>query len=345
MIKQLSLFGEEPVEAPKKAPVEVVDSTKPKPYRLVPPINIIEESSDTKSKKDTNKEGIAKNTTTVKSTVKKEKKQKIEFAESSSVKVSNKPTTDVDKLKAISLDLFADMFPEPFISSNPETKELLPSSKEKDLSFVVVESVPEEQVQNIPNMHPESKQEIEIAQIHELVVESIPEAIQLPVQPLLPAMVQQNMQEIDLEDVSTDIHEPEQVIAKSQRGRQTSSQFQAEVLLIDLLDDKILFSKQYYAISEVAAMFNVKVSLLRFWENEFDILKPRKNRKGDRLFRPEDVKNLKLIYFLLREKKYTIEGAKIFIKKGKNVKEKFAAIESLKKIKGMLMELKASLSF
>jgi DNA-binding transcriptional MerR regulator len=151
--------------------------------------------------------------------------------------------------------------------------------------------------------------------------------------------------EIELEDISTDIHEPQQVIPKVQKSKQPNVQIQPEVLLINLMDDEILFSKQYYPISEVAAMFNVKVSLLRFWENEFDILKPRKNRKGDRLFRPEDVKNLKLIYFLLKEKKYTIEGARIFIKKGKNVKEKFAAIESLKKIKGMLMELKASLSF
>jgi DNA-binding transcriptional MerR regulator len=348
MIKQLSLFGEEPVEAPKKAPVNVVETTKPKPYRLVPPTNIIEDSSDTKSKKDTDKEGKAKNTPAVRSTLnkeKKEKKQKIESAESSSVKASNKPTTDANKLKAISLDLFADMFSEPLISSIPETKESLPSSIEKNLSFVIVESLQEEDIQNINKIYPESKKEIEIAEIQELVAESITEVVQLPVEPLLNAMVQENMQEIELEDISAEIHETEQVIAKSQRGRQPNSPFQADVLLIDLIDDKILFSKQYYAISEVAAMFNVKVSLLRFWENEFDILKPRKNRKGDRLFRPEDVKNLKLIYFLLREKKYTIEGAKIFIKKGKKVKEKFAAIESLKKIKGMLMELKASLSF
>jgi DNA-binding transcriptional MerR regulator len=91
-------------------------------------------------------------------------------------------------------------------------------------------------------------------------------------------------------------------------------------------------------------MFNVNISLIRFWENEFDILKPRKNRKGDRLFRPEDVKNLKLIYFLLKEKRYTIEGAKTFLKKGKKVNEQFETIELLKNIKSMLLELKAGLS-
>lgn len=131
---------------------------------------------------------------------------------------------------------------------------------------------------------------------------------------------------------------------KKPTGRQAISSYAAEVSSISIPEDSILFEKQYYPISEVAGMFNVNVSLIRFWEKEFDILKPRKNRKGDRLFRPEDVKNLKLIYFLLREKKYTIQGAKGFFKKGKKATEKFEAIESLKKIKSMLLELKAGLS-
>ena len=127
-------------------------------------------------------------------------------------------------------------------------------------------------------------------------------------------------------------------------GRQAISSFSADITTINIPDDEILFSKSYYPISEVAIMFNVNISLLRFWEKEFDVLKPRKNRKGDRLFRPEDVKMLKLIYFLLREKKYTIEGAKVFIKKGKKSTQKFEAIESLRQIRLMLLELKAGLS-
>ena len=107
--------------------------------------------------------------------------------------------------------------------------------------------------------------------------------------------------------------------------------------------DEILFSKQYYPISEVAKMFKANVSLLRYWEKEFDIIKPRKHRKGDRLFRPEDIKNLKLIHFLLKEKKYTIKGAKTFLKKGKLVKEKFEAVTVLKNIRAMLVELKSGL--
>jgi DNA-binding transcriptional MerR regulator len=65
----------------------------------------------------------------------------------------------------------------------------------------------------------------------------------------------------------------------------------------------------------VAAMFQVNASLLRYWESEFDLLKPRKNKKGDRFFRPDDIKHLKMIHHLLREKKYTIEGARAYLKK------------------------------
>lgn len=113
--------------------------------------------------------------------------------------------------------------------------------------------------------------------------------------------------------------------------------------LIDVPEDEILFEKKYYAIGIVAEMFKVNQSLIRFWENEFDILKPKKNGKGDRLFRPEDIKNLKLIYHLLRERKYTMEGAKEYLKQNKRAEEKFALIESLQKLKGFLNELKADL--
>ena len=133
-------------------------------------------------------------------------------------------------------------------------------------------------------------------------------------------------------------------LKKAKKGRPQSVKKITDIALLDIPEDSILYSKQYYPIGEVAAMFRVNISLIRFWENEFDILKPRKNRKGDRFFRPDDVKNLKLIYFLLKERKYTISGAKSFIKSGKKVNERFEAIESLKNIRTMLLELKAGLS-
>ena len=113
-------------------------------------------------------------------------------------------------------------------------------------------------------------------------------------------------------------------------------------ILIEIPDDEILFQKQYYSIGDVATMFNENASLIRYWENEFDILKPKKNKKGDRFFRPEDVKNLKLIYHLLRERKYTIEGAKEFLKNNKTAGEKFEMIEALQRIKLFLLELKTT---
>jgi len=145
-------------------------------------------------------------------------------------------------------------------------------------------------------------------------------------------------QVVVVEDVSTT------ALKKAKKGRPQSVKKITDIALLDIPEDSILYSKQYYPIGEVAAMFRVNISLIRFWENEFDILKPRKNRKGDRFFRPDDVKNLKLIYFLLKERKYTISGAKSFIKSGKKVNERFEAIESLKNIRTMLLELKAGLS-
>jgi DNA-binding transcriptional MerR regulator len=130
---------------------------------------------------------------------------------------------------------------------------------------------------------------------------------------------------------------------KLTRGRMSLKDMDTGVDLIEVPEDDVLFEKKYYAIGVVAEMFKVNQSLIRFWENEFDILKPRKNGKGDRLFRPEDVKNLKIIYYLLRERKFTIEGAKDYLKQNKRAEEKFGLIESLKKLKGFLNELKADL--
>jgi DNA-binding transcriptional MerR regulator len=129
----------------------------------------------------------------------------------------------------------------------------------------------------------------------------------------------------------------------SGRGRKPQKSYAAEADLVSVPEDEILFQKQYYTIGEVSQMFKVNASLLRFWESEFDIIKPRKNRKGDRHFRPVDIKNLQLIYDLLRRRKLTIDGARDFIKNNKKSQERFAMIQSLQKIKGFLLEVKATL--
>jgi DNA-binding transcriptional MerR regulator len=129
----------------------------------------------------------------------------------------------------------------------------------------------------------------------------------------------------------------------SKRGRKSLKQVTAEADLIEVPADEVLFSKQYYTMGEVSEMFKVNQSLLRYWETEFDILQPRKNKKGDRYFRPVDIKNLHLIYHLLRQKKYTIEGAKDFLRNNKKAKERFEVIERLRQIRDFLLEWKAQL--
>jgi len=130
---------------------------------------------------------------------------------------------------------------------------------------------------------------------------------------------------------------------KSKRGRRPLKELELEAENIRVPEDEILFQKQYYSIGEVAEMFRVNTSLIRTWENEFDIIEPRKNRKGDRHFRPIDIKNLVLIHHLIRQRKYTLEGAKDYIRKNKAAAERFAMIQSLQKIKGFLLEIKANL--
>jgi DNA-binding transcriptional MerR regulator len=139
--------------------------------------------------------------------------------------------------------------------------------------------------------------------------------------------------------------EPVPVIPKpvSSRGRRSLKETAMSTELLQIPGDEVLFKKQYYSIGEVAQMFRENQSLIRYWETEFDILQPRKNRKGDRFFRPVDIKNLELIYDLLRRRKFTLEGAKEYLKKGNKAEEKFAAIRSLEKIRGFLLELKANL--
>ena len=102
--------------------------------------------------------------------------------------------------------------------------------------------------------------------------------------------------------------------------------------------------KQYYSIGEVAAMFEVAPSLIRFWETEFEVLKPKKSKKGNRLFTPKDIENLRIVYHLVKERGFTIQGAREVLKnKGVQTKDKFEIIKSLEKVRGFLVEIKSQL--
>lgn len=99
--------------------------------------------------------------------------------------------------------------------------------------------------------------------------------------------------------------------------------------------------KLYYTIGEVSELFEVNASLIRFWEKEFDILKPKKNKKGNRLFTPQDIDHLRIIYHLVKERGYTLQGAREKLKDNKDeVVNKVSIVDSLNRIKGFLLELK-----
>ena len=144
--------------------------------------------------------------------------------------------------------------------------------------------------------------------------------------------------------VATTISEEPITTNKSKRGRKSFKEMEAEAEMLQLPNDETLKKKLYYPIREVAAFFNVNTSLIRVWETEFDIIKPRKNRKGDRLFRFEDIKHLEIIYYLLRKKKFSLEGAKKYLKENKgNLDTNQQLIQTLKKLKLFLTEIKSSL--
>jgi DNA-binding transcriptional MerR regulator len=102
--------------------------------------------------------------------------------------------------------------------------------------------------------------------------------------------------------------------------------------------------KKYFSIGEVADMFKVAPSLIRFWESEFDTIQPQKNKKGNRQFTKEDIEQFRIIYSLVKEKGYTLAGAKELLKKDKQkVKNTTEILESLKKVRAFLVELKKQL--
>lgn len=103
-------------------------------------------------------------------------------------------------------------------------------------------------------------------------------------------------------------------------------------------------SKMYYSMGEVAAMFDVNQSLLRYYEKEFEILQPKKNKKGNRYFTPEDIENLKMIFHLIRDKGYTIQGAKDHLKSNLDTsKSQQSVISALEQLRNFLIEVRDQL--
>ena len=215
--------------------------------------------------------------------------------------------------------------------------------EQQQLGFDFFNTQPEEKVR-------ECQEVSKVQQVQKVLdVSEVPrnETVQIFEKTEVPILVDEEIREVEIVvgkakgEITAKVIEP--TAKKSTRGRMKLSDMDLLVDLVDVPEDVILFQKQYYSIGDVSNMFKVNISLIRFWENEFDILKPKKNGKGDRLFRPQDIKNLQLIYHLLREKKYTIDGAKVFLKKNKKAEETFELIDALKKTKAFLLDLKANL--
>jgi DNA-binding transcriptional MerR regulator len=103
--------------------------------------------------------------------------------------------------------------------------------------------------------------------------------------------------------------------------------------------------KLFYSITEIADLFKVNASLIRFWEKEFDFLKPRKTAKGNRTYTKKDIENIRLVYHLVKEKGFTLQGAKEKLKQkpAQEINKNLEAIESLNKLKSFLVELKNQL--
>ena len=112
-----------------------------------------------------------------------------------------------------------------------------------------------------------------------------------------------------------------------------------------MMEENKTTGKYYYSIGEVAAMFGVNTSMIRYWEKEFDVLRPRKNKKGNRLFTERDVRYVHVIYHLRKEKGYTLAGAKVALKeKFSEYEEKVILLETLEKTRGFLLDLDKALA-
>lgn len=102
--------------------------------------------------------------------------------------------------------------------------------------------------------------------------------------------------------------------------------------------------KLYYSIGEVAEIFNVAPSLIRFWESEFDLIKPKKNRKGNRQFTKDDIDNVRTIYHLVKEKGFTLQGAKEMLRHDSQaIKDKMEVIDSLRGVRKFLVDIREKL--
>jgi DNA-binding transcriptional MerR regulator len=131
---------------------------------------------------------------------------------------------------------------------------------------------------------------------------------------------------------------------KAKRGRKSLKEMDGDAEMIQIPPDDVLKQKLYHGIGAVCDMFGLNPSTLRYWEAEFTIIKPRKNNKGDRFYTVSDIKIIQMIYFLLRQRKYTIEAAKDYLKNHTDdAQQRFELVQNLQQLKAFLLTIKADL--
>jgi DNA-binding transcriptional MerR regulator len=106
--------------------------------------------------------------------------------------------------------------------------------------------------------------------------------------------------------------------------------------------ENTLPDKRYYTISEVAAYFNLNASTLRHWETEFKHLRPQTNVKGDRRYTRQNITDIEQVYVLVKQNGYTLQGARDFLSKNKNLQNE-QIVERLQNIRAFLLDLKSTL--
>jgi DNA-binding transcriptional MerR regulator len=313
--------------------ITVKIKAKPKEQLLAKPAIIEKVQDEQPAKEDLLKEVIVVTEQTA-SVVKEEASVKVEKKESvTKISIATKPVV-VEKIKE---DLSANVLEETpvlFEANNIVAEEIkiIPATEKIEEQKAVAETFVVEENKNV-----ETQQKKPAGKLFEEI--AVDTAKTASIKEVKTIAVFERTEEKSATAKPTNI-----APIKSKRGRKSYKEIDATIDLVEVPDDETLNKKLYYTISEVAGWFKVNNSQIRFWENEFDILKPRKNRKGDRLFRLEDIQNLKVIYYLLRNRKFSIEGAKKYLKANKHKADITVELtQSLNRFRSFLLELKAGL--
>ncbi len=249
--------------------------------------------------------------------------------------------------KTLQLDLFGAMMAEhvvetkPIVDATPIAEEFV-AVQEPTFEFIETESLQEPSVEIVKPPLTIYESNVNFLVVEPLAIEEVQQATTIITSE--PSFTFED-EKINIKVKSTyKTFLNHSLPTKSKRGRKSFKEMDAEVDLIEVPDDEALSKKLYYSISEVASWFKVNTSLIRAWSTQFDIIQPRKNRKGDRLFRAEDVKNLQIIYYLLRSRKFSVDGAKKYLKSNKKqVDTNLTLIQSLTKFRSFLLEMKTNL--